>query len=64
MSSSLHSGERASAIAVTNGDGDFSFDGLANPVTYTLTLLDVPSLPLDVSTEWGKLTLVEFRETR
>ncbi|NLG28357.1 MAG: hypothetical protein GX557_10625, partial [Chloroflexi bacterium] len=53
-----------SAIAVTNGMGDFSFDGLANPVTYTLTLLDVPSLPLDVPTAWGKLAQVEFRETR
>ncbi len=53
-----------SAIAVTNGMGEFSFDGLSNPVTYTLTLLDVPSLPVDVPSAWGKLALVEFHESQ
>lgn len=53
-----------SAIAVTNGMGAFSFDGLSNPVTYTLSLLDVPSLPVDVPSAWGKLALVEFHESK
>jgi hypothetical protein len=52
------------AIAVTDGMGQYSFDGLANPVTYTLTLLDVRSLPLDVPSDWGKLVWVDFQETR
>ena len=52
-----------SAIAVTNGEGQYSFDGLSNPVTYTLKLLDLPSVPYDVLGMWGKISWVEFRET-
>ena len=53
-----------SAIAVTDGNGQYSFDGLSNPVTYTLTLLDLPSLPVDVAGVWGKITWVNFQQLR
>lgn len=45
---------------VTNAEGLFAFDGLGNPVTYTVTLLDVPVLPLPVKADWSKLVWVEF----
>lgn len=51
-------------VAVTDGAGNFAFDGLANPVTYTLTLLDLPSLPFDVAGQWGRVSMVEFHEAR
>jgi tetratricopeptide (TPR) repeat protein len=47
--------------AVTNGEGIFAFDGLANPVTYTVTLVDLPHAPLPVKADWSKLVWVEFR---
>jgi tetratricopeptide (TPR) repeat protein len=47
--------------AVTNAEGVFAFDGLGNPLTYTLTLLDVTSVPLPVKTDWSRLVWVEFR---
>ena len=47
--------------AVTNEEGVFAFDGLGNPLTYTLTLLDLPAVPLPVKTDWQKLVWVEFR---
>ena len=47
--------------ALTSGEGVFAFDGLGNPVTYTVTLLDLPSVPLPVKAEWSKLVWVEFR---
>jgi tetratricopeptide (TPR) repeat protein len=47
--------------ATTNEGGTFAFDGLGNPVTYTVTLLDLPSVPLPVKTDWSKLVWVEFR---
>ena len=47
--------------AMTNGEGLFAFDGLGNPVTYTLTLLDLPSVPLSVKADWSKLAWVEFQ---
>jgi tetratricopeptide (TPR) repeat protein len=49
------------APAVTNGEGAFAFDGLGNPVTYTVTLLDLPTVPLPVKADWSKLVWVEFR---
>ena len=49
---------------MTDGAGLFSFDGLNNPLTYTLKLLDLPMRPLDVLTVEGKLAWVEFRETQ
>lgn len=47
--------------AVTDGAGAFAFDGLGNPVTYTVSLLDLPALPLEVKADWSKLVWVEFR---
>jgi len=47
--------------ALTNAEGVFAFDGLGNPVTYTVTLLDLPSIPLPVKADWSKLVWVEFR---
>jgi len=50
--------------AITDGAGQFSFDGLANPVRYTLTLEDLPSLPLEVETAWGRLSWVVFEQAK
>jgi hypothetical protein len=50
-----------SATSTSDGQGQFSFDGLANPVTYTVSLVDLPSVPLDVAGEWGKLTWIRFQ---
>jgi len=47
--------------ATTNSEGIFSFDGLGNPVTYTVKLLDFPSVPLPVKADWRMLVWVEFR---
>ena len=47
--------------AVTNDQGLFAFDGLGNPVTYTVTLLDLASVPLPVKAEWSKLVWVELQ---
>jgi tetratricopeptide (TPR) repeat protein len=47
--------------ATTNAQGTFAFDGLGNPVTYTVALLDLPSVPLPVKADWRKLVWVEFR---
>jgi len=50
-----------SVTATSDGQGQFSFDGLANPVTYTVTLDDLPSEPLDVVGEWDTLTWIRFQ---
>jgi hypothetical protein len=47
--------------AHTGSDGAFAFDGLGNPVTYTVTLLDVPAVALPVKADWSKLVWVEFK---
>jgi len=47
--------------ATTNAEGVFAFDGLGNPVTYTVTLIDLPVAPLSVKADWSKLVWVEFR---
>lgn len=47
--------------ALTNNEGIFAFDGLGNPVTYTVTLADLPAVPLPVKADWSKLVWVEFR---
>jgi hypothetical protein len=47
--------------ALTSGEGVFAFDGLGNPVTYTVTLLDLASVPLSVKADWSRLVWVEFR---
>jgi tetratricopeptide (TPR) repeat protein len=52
------------AQAVTDGNGQYAFDGLSNPVTYTLSLLDLPSRSVDVAGVLGKLSWVDFREAR
>lgn len=51
-----------SATALTDGEGQYSFDGLSNPVTYTLSLVDLSSQPVDVMGERGKITWVNFKE--
>ncbi len=48
-------------FALTNEQGIFAFDGLGNPVTYTVTLLDLPAVPMSVQADWSKLIWVEFR---
>jgi hypothetical protein len=53
-----------SALAVTDGNGQYSFDGLSNPVTYTLSLVDVSSYPFEIKGEWGKIGWVEFNEAK
>jgi len=52
-----------SSIAVTDGAGLFSFDGLSNPLTYTLSLIDLPVQPVDVLAQEGRLVWAEFRQT-
>ena len=52
-----------SSIAVTDGAGLFSFDGLSNPLTYTLTLIDLPVQPVDVLAQESRLAWAEFRQT-
>lgn len=52
------------AIAVTDGMGQYAFDGLANAVTYTLTLLDLPVVPVDAPGKFGKITWVNFEEAK
>lgn len=52
------------AVSVTDSRGQYAFDGLANPVTYTLTLFDRPCLPASAPGVWGKATWVDFREAR
>jgi tetratricopeptide (TPR) repeat protein len=47
--------------ATTNEQGGFAFDGLGNPVVYTLSLPDLPFVPLAVKGEWSKLLWIEFR---
>lgn len=51
-----------SATALTDGQGQYAFDGLSNPVTYTLSLVDVSSLAVEVKGEPGKITWVNFEE--
>jgi tetratricopeptide (TPR) repeat protein len=51
----------SAAPATTSAVGIFAFDGLANPVTYTVTLADLPHVPLPVKADWSKLVWVEFR---
>lgn len=52
-----------SATATTDGEGQYSFDGLSSPVTYTLSLVDLPSQPVDVMGERGRMAWVNFEET-
>jgi tetratricopeptide (TPR) repeat protein len=52
------------AVAITDGSGQYAFDGLKDPVTFTLTLQDAPSQPFDVAGVWGKLAWVDFRQVR
>ncbi len=50
------------AYATSDGSGQFSFDGLGEPVTYTLSLPDLPSVPVEVPTERTALTWVIFEQ--
>jgi tetratricopeptide (TPR) repeat protein len=52
------------AQALTDAAGQYAFDGLSNPVTYTLSLLDLPSQSVDVAGVPGKLSWVDFRQAR
>ena len=53
-----------SALAVTDGNGQYSFDGLSNPVTYTLSLVTLSSYPFDVEGQWGKISWIDFTEAK
>jgi tetratricopeptide (TPR) repeat protein len=50
--------------ATTNNLGEFSFDGLSNPVTYTLSLLNHDSVPVEAPTAWHQITWVRFDEAQ
>lgn len=50
--------------ATADGSGQFSFDGLGNPVTYTLSLPDLPHQPVDAPTALAQLTWVVFEQAR
>jgi tetratricopeptide (TPR) repeat protein len=50
------------AYAISNGSGQFSFDGLGNAVPYTLSLPDLPSEPVEVPTAFTQLTWVIFEQ--
>jgi hypothetical protein len=52
------------AYAISDGSGQFSFDGLGNPVTYTLSLPDLPSVPVEAPTELTQLTWIVFEQAR
>lgn len=52
------------AASITDAQGRYAFDGLVNPVTYTLTLFDRPCIPVEAPGVWGKVTWVEFQEAR
>jgi len=52
------------AASVTDAQGRYAFDGLVNPVTYTLTLFDRPCIPVEAPGVWGKVTRVDFQEAR
>jgi tetratricopeptide (TPR) repeat protein len=52
------------AIAVTDGNGQFSFDGLRDPVTYTLSLPSLQCQPVDAPGAKGQITWVQFRQKR
>jgi len=49
-----------SAMATTDGHGEFSFDGLKTPARYTLTLLDLPAVPFEVQMDAGKQAIITF----
>ena len=53
-----------SALAITDGNGQYAFDGLSNPVTYTLDLPDLPFVPFDIEGVWGKIAWVDFRKVK
>ncbi len=44
----------------TDGLGQFSFDGLDTEATYTVSLDSLDSAPIDVPTQFGKITWVVF----
>ena len=51
-----------SVTHVSDGNGLFSFDGLNQPVAYTLSLENYPGASVEAPGEWGKITWVEFKE--
>lgn len=46
-----------------DANGVFAFDGLDQPVTYTVSLVDYGGVSVEAAGEWGKITWVEFQET-
>jgi len=50
------------AEAISDGNGQYSFDGLSNEVTYTLTPLDIPAEPFDVEGVAGEIAWVNFEQ--
>lgn len=51
-----------SSVAITDANGAFAFDGLSNPVTYTLSLPELTSQPIEVRGVFGKMAWIEFRK--
>ena len=51
-----------SSVAITGLNGAFAFDGLRNPVTYTLSLPDVEAQQVEVRGEFGRMSWIEFRQ--
>jgi len=51
-----------SALATTDQDGNYFFDGLSQPATYTLLLPDLTSTPVEVRLDWGRQAMVTFFE--
>ncbi|MGC9360792.1 MAG: carboxypeptidase-like regulatory domain-containing protein, partial [Anaerolineae bacterium] len=50
------------SVAITDLNGAFAFDGLRNPVTYTLSLPDLDAQAVEVRGEFGRMSWVEFRQ--
>lgn len=53
-----------SGTAFTDINGEYGFDFLTHAVTYTLSLVEVPSAPVEVMGQFGMIAKVNFVETQ